>query len=426
MKIDSNNNTSAVIQGKKTITSFSWEIFNRNTATKQCDKSFFEYNGTGVPKDIKWFFGVENLSQGEKKDISIRFNETSYSAYFTIDKLDRARLFWSKELGEAVSIYKGTFPYPLAVYHKRDENNYSMDILVGSDRKKFVIGKKWIIPCNPSTYDCEGAFHNLVCVNWQQSRPMKNIEVDDIVFIYSTNPKKTITFQCIVNKVNVPSREIPADNYFVDPGLETYQGNFVELQCIREFDSELGLDLESLRSHGLKGNIQGPLKVSETLSEYLDDVISQQNSLDVLKGTNKKFISKYNQRDTGREDDETTAVSLSDEALFQIAKRKSTTNPRTRTVTSEQKYRNPYIAEAAKRRAKGICQLCGKSAPFNDTKGEPYLESHHIIWLAKGGEDSIKNTVALCPNCHRKMHVINDENDIAILIEKNSNLPLTL
>ena len=38
-----------------------------------------------------------------------------------------------------------------------------------------------------------------------------------------------------------------------------------------------------------------------------------------------------------------------------------------------------------------------------------------MIWLSQGGQDSIENTVALCPNCHRKMHIINDQADVAKL-----------
>ena len=34
----------------------------------------------------------------------------------------------------------------------------------------------------------------------------------------------------------------------------------------------------------------------------------------------------------------------------------------------------------------------------------PYLEVHHKIRLSDGGEDTIDNVVALCPNCHRKAH----------------------
>lgn len=74
--------------------------------------------------------------------------------------------------------------------------------------------------------------------------------------------------------------------------------------------------------------------------------------------------------------------------------------------------RNPYVAEYAKRRAKGICELCEQEVPFLNKKGEPYLETHHIEWLSNGGEDTVENTVALCPNCHRKMHVVESEEDI--------------
>lgn len=83
--------------------------------------------------------------------------------------------------------------------------------------------------------------------------------------------------------------------------------------------------------------------------------------------------------------------------------------------------RSPYVAAYAKRRANGHCELCQQPAPFETKKGEPYLECHHIEWLAKGGDDSIENTVALCPNCHRKMHALNLTNNITALKAIASN-----
>ncbi|MEH6532218.1 MAG: HNH endonuclease [Photobacterium frigidiphilum] len=77
--------------------------------------------------------------------------------------------------------------------------------------------------------------------------------------------------------------------------------------------------------------------------------------------------------------------------------------------------RNIWVAEFAKRLANGICQLCLLPAPFNNSKGEPYLETHHIVWLSKDGEDTIENTVALCPNCHKKMHIVDDKKDVQLL-----------
>lgn len=79
--------------------------------------------------------------------------------------------------------------------------------------------------------------------------------------------------------------------------------------------------------------------------------------------------------------------------------------------------RNPYVAAYALHRAGGVCQLCGKPAPFQKRDRSPYLEVHHIRWLAHGGTDDIENTVALCPNCHRKIHVLDLRADRERLLE---------
>jgi len=118
----------------------------------------------------------------------------------------------------------------------------------------------------------------------------------------------------------------------------------------------------------------------------------------------------------------TKVRKLSDQELENQAKQFSGTAG-VINVQSKQYTRNPYISEHAKRRAKGICQLCLQPAPFKAKSGDPFLETHHIQWLSKGGEDSIKNTVALCPNCHRKMHLLNLDIDRKLLGKRvNSNL----
>lgn len=96
--------------------------------------------------------------------------------------------------------------------------------------------------------------------------------------------------------------------------------------------------------------------------------------------------------------------SLTDEEL-DIALPRDGFVPPKRTVTTEIFIRNPYVVAYALRRAKGMCQKCGKVGPFlARDSGEPFLEVHHIIPLSKGGADDIENTIALCPNCHREAH----------------------
>lgn len=56
----------------------------------------------------------------------------------------------------------------------------------------------------------------------------------------------------------------------------------------------------------------------------------------------------------------------------------------------------------------GVCELCGDFFPY----GEIFLETHYIRWLNDGGKPTIDNVVALCPNCHKKIHLFNDPDDI--------------
>ncbi|MCL0329836.1 HNH endonuclease [Apilactobacillus xinyiensis] len=80
--------------------------------------------------------------------------------------------------------------------------------------------------------------------------------------------------------------------------------------------------------------------------------------------------------------------------------------------------RNIEIVELARIFAEGVCQLCEQEAPFKDKNGSPFLEVHHIKWLSQGGSDTINNVIAICPNCHRRMHIVNDPIDVDKLKSK--------
>ncbi len=66
--------------------------------------------------------------------------------------------------------------------------------------------------------------------------------------------------------------------------------------------------------------------------------------------------------------------------------------------------RNADVVAERLYQANGVCDHCKGPAPFNRKNGTPYLEVHHPIPLADGGEDTLGNTMALCPNCHREAH----------------------
>lgn len=103
---------------------------------------------------------------------------------------------------------------------------------------------------------------------------------------------------------------------------------------------------------------------------------------------------------------------MSRKNLERLVKEKNNVKTSYRTIKTTTYIRDPYIAEYAKLRADGFCQLCEEKAPFYTKNNKPYLEAHHLKWLSKGGTDTIDNVVALCPNCHRKIHELNDKDDI--------------
>ena len=75
------------------------------------------------------------------------------------------------------------------------------------------------------------------------------------------------------------------------------------------------------------------------------------------------------------------------------------------------------------REAAGRCELCGVDARFRAADGSPYLEVHHARMLAEGGPDTVENAAAVCPTCHRRLHLGIDRGDcIRALYERVSRL----
>ncbi len=66
--------------------------------------------------------------------------------------------------------------------------------------------------------------------------------------------------------------------------------------------------------------------------------------------------------------------------------------------------RSEVVKEFARRSADGVCQGCNEPAPFESKNGSPFLEVHHLKLLGDEGADHPDNVIALCPNCHRRVH----------------------
>lgn len=88
--------------------SHSWKAISDSVAIKILDKSAFLHHGSGIPRDFKFYFGLDNFNIDEPKNIIFIHRNNHFDATFQMDKpLKRLRLFWKSDFAE---VLKKTFP----------------------------------------------------------------------------------------------------------------------------------------------------------------------------------------------------------------------------------------------------------------------------------------------------------------------------
>lgn len=106
------------------VNSHSWTVASDNTALKRMDKSIFIHHGTGIPSEIRSFFGVEDLNTGEKRSVKLFFDGIAYFADIEMTKHDssRSRLIWRTDFSSEL---RAVFP---SLYDQfRNEEDKAID-----------------------------------------------------------------------------------------------------------------------------------------------------------------------------------------------------------------------------------------------------------------------------------------------------------
>lgn len=106
---------------------------------------------------------------------------------------------------------------------------------------------------------------------------------------------------------------------------------------------------------------------------------------------------------TDEESDKEEIEILREKAKYSNTGSSSDTQEKIQTEVTRYQ-RSTEIRDYVLARADGICEGCNEPAPFTSKTGEPYLHAHHIHELSEGGSDSVDTVVALCPNCHYRIH----------------------
>lgn len=90
-------------------------------------------------------------------------------------------------------------------------------------------------------------------------------------------------------------------------------------------------------------------------------------------------------------------------ALYENQSKKA--HPRRRATRTSIFERNPIVVLITNLRASRVCEVPNCSVPsFLGADNRPYVETHHLVPLADGGEDTIENTACLCALHHREIH----------------------
>lgn len=120
--------------------SFSWTIFDFGKFVKKLDKSAFLHHGTGIPRDIVKFWGIEHLLPNEKMYFKMHYCDNIFIMYITCDHINRYRLFWDKNFSKTIkdryneifSLYKSESNVnnaPELVFNKLSELEYDIDFV---------------------------------------------------------------------------------------------------------------------------------------------------------------------------------------------------------------------------------------------------------------------------------------------------------
>jgi 5-methylcytosine-specific restriction protein A len=399
----------------------SWDTEDGTTAIKRMDRNVFLYRETVLPEQVWDFFSVTDLEPGKKRKIVLRLDNRRFDAFIerTLHAPPVTRLRWDQEFG---LLLQKTFPEWYDFYQKSREDSGDTPPLFFTKRQA------------PGEYTVafEGAPAGAAAGPDLPVKPGDVIDNDTLRTIFKCSSQGAMRRSLTTNSlILIADHTRPACDdkwigktfHYTGLGLTGGQGlSFNQNKALCESNEKgTALFLFEVFSEGNYTYI-GEVELAD--NPYLSRQTDPEKTVrDVtvfplmLKGHAHPPLLKKDLPATKEEIERKKAQKLPMDQLEFQAKYAVKEGSR-REVVSEVFDGDQIVSEYARRRADGTCQLCGMPAPFKNRDGEPFLEIHHIVPLDEGGQDTVENVAALCPNCHRKMHVLNLPADVVRLRNK--------
>ena len=363
------------------ITYASWSLTSDTSVVKHCDKSFFEYRGSTIPREVYWFFEADDLKAGDKRDLKLSYNGRNYNAYLQKEthKLGRIRIFWEQKLGDEFDKFNTPGRYPRLAFNKKSSVSYEVAFEGNPLSHKAVEVSEALLQL---IVDGEETITYGELSSMTASKPNPHLEIPDI--LDSINKRcYELGLPCISAMVINKDTLLPGSgfktccvnyyNYSDEADIEEMQE--IELDKIFECDEwdmladDLGIDM--------------PVNEYDKSEEYdqvemdsIDTLIQSEEDLPVPEWTGSK---------------EAQAMTSSVQTGHDIPKR------------------DPQRAADALRRASYLCEYDSTDRTFLRKNGRPYTEPHHLIPISKYRDfeysvDVMENIVSLCSHCHNLLH----------------------
>ena len=232
----------------------------------------------------------------------------------------------------------------------------------------------WLVPANPNEYDIESAFTRYDTLDWKRSY---NYENGDILYIYVSGNVRKVRYKVEVVEGLVRSKDVTYNKTFwMDEQKfeQSKEWDWARIRLVDEVDTP-ELSLVHLREHGLKGNIQGSMKLTGILRDYIMSFFE----MDLTDGYYPDEVPE----------------------TLEEGKRKS--------VMVNVYERNPFARKQCIDYYGVQCQVC--NLDFEKAYGEvgkDFIHVHHIKPLHQIQQgyivDPIKDLIPICPNCHSMLH----------------------
>jgi 5-methylcytosine-specific restriction protein A len=344
---------------------YSWDVLSEDVAMKHMDKSTFLHHGTRIPRETASFFALPETGLIAPKPIHLMFGAVLYEAHIHMDAVNSSyRLFWKTDFADQLI---ERFPY---IYRKHALNEELDDEnpVMRFERTRQDVYKIDLIESASSHEDMD-----VRSTDWTDQ------ELEAAIYAYFTMLNKELRGKKY-NKAEV-NRHLRS------------------LELIKRSKGAVEFRIQNISSvlqqlcHPVIQGYPPRMHVDRDVSERIRKIIFH-----------RKFLNERDYTPTADENDLDRRVrSLLGKGITGTPKGQQ--RPEKLQVSQTAYERDPLVKAWVLQNANGTCELCRKPGPFCNKAGEWFLEEHHVVSLDDGGPDTIENTVALCPNCHRKCHL---------------------